>query len=240
MNIDPSLRWITDAIRNRQYDVGSIVPPVFDAYARIFHPAYRYVERWPNEVETPVSWQEVAKANRRVAHPAMQWGSLVGSWAIDNQPGLWDRQPDDRNIPIAVVNELSRVLKRFTRADSISYAVWDGYAEVSAAVREHQPQLADIKVLDLPMRRLYVKNSSIDDAAEPLRIPKRTADLWWPTDKQWFVATDVDLMTTYVGGNAHCVEAIVGSSELEAMLATSEEKITWDADVVNPRPAPPF
>jgi hypothetical protein len=240
MQINPPFQWITEAIRNPKHaDVGCLMPPVFEAYARIFHPAYRRVGPWPDQREVPVSWQQVATANGRVTHPAMQWGSLVGSWALDNQPGLWDRPPDNREVPVFVINALARILKRYTGAVSILYAVWDGYMEVSTAMREHAAQLEDVEILELPIRRMYVKRGSIDDAAEPFGIPGRTPDLWWPTDQEWFVATDVDLVTTYVGGNARCIEAIINDDKLEAMQVTSEQGLTWDTDTINPRPAPP-
>src|ERR1700761_5355154 len=80
-------------------------------------------------------------------------------------------------------------------------------------MREHAAQLEHVEILELPMRRMYVKNGPIGDAAEPFGIPGRTTDLCWPTDRQWFVATDIDLMTTYVGRDAHCINAII-SDEL--------------------------
>jgi hypothetical protein len=33
--------WIVAGVRDFDYTVGSIVPAVFDAYARVFHPASR-------------------------------------------------------------------------------------------------------------------------------------------------------------------------------------------------------
>jgi hypothetical protein len=67
--------WIWAAICN-DYTVGSIVPPVFDAYARVFHPA----SRGQGDDKTAVSWTEVARANGREMHPAAEWESITGSW----------------------------------------------------------------------------------------------------------------------------------------------------------------
>jgi hypothetical protein len=77
-------RWILDAIHPFEYDVASCVPPVFEAYARAFHPAYQIHMPEPHY---PVSWKAVAEANNRIVHPAMEWGSLVGSW------GIWKVNP---------------------------------------------------------------------------------------------------------------------------------------------------
>jgi hypothetical protein len=229
--MNASSRWITDAIRQFQYDVGSLVPPIFQAYARVFHPAYGHAQPMPDPRDFAVSWKAVAEANGRVAHPAMEWGSLVGSWQIQSQPGLWDSPPDTGRLPVHVTKELSRILKRCSRSDGVMYALWNGYGGM---------HIADAEMIELPHRPMYLIAGSIEDATEPFGIPGRTANLWWPSDQRWCVATDIDLMTTYVGGGANCIEAIINSDALEAMPVTSDQRVTWDADTVNPRPDPPF
>jgi len=221
--MNASYQWIVEAIPQFKYDVGSLVPPDFEAYARVFHPAYRG--------GTPVLWHAVANANGRVTHPAMEWGSIVGSWNVRNQPGLWDRPPDHGRLPAEATEELSRILKQCSGVESVMYALWRGYAGI---------EIENAELFELPLRSMAVTNASIDDAAEPFGIPGRTANLWWASDQQWCVATDVDLLTTYVGGSAQCIEAIVASSALEAVKVTSDQRITWDADTLNPRPGAPI
>lgn len=46
-------------------------------------------------------------------------------------------------------------------------------------------------------------------------------------------------MTTYVGASASCIQAIVSSESVEAMVVTANQRVTWDADTVNPLPDPP-
>jgi hypothetical protein len=67
-------QWILDAIHPFTYDVASLVPPVFEAYARVFHPAY---EKQMHEPSYPVSWKAVANANNRIVHPAKVFGIAV-------------------------------------------------------------------------------------------------------------------------------------------------------------------
>jgi hypothetical protein len=226
--MDDSFDWLTDAIHPFQYDVASYVPPIFEAYARVFHPAYRIHMPEPHY---PVSWNAVAQANNRIAHPAMEWGSLVGSWDLRSQPGLWDRRPDTGRLPVPTTEELSRALKQCSGVDRVMYALWNGYAET---------HVENAALIELPHRPMYVIAGSIEDADRPFGIPGRTANLWWASDRQWCVATDIDLMTTYVGGSAHCIGAIVGSDALEALPVSSDQRVTWDADTINPRPDPPY
>ena len=66
---------------------------------------------------------------------------------------------------------------------------------------------------------------------------EQSANLWWPDDRAWFVATDIDLMTTYVGGSAACIADLLAADGLEAAVVPADQRVTWDADTVNPLPA---
>lgn len=226
--MDDSFEWLTGAIHPFEYDVASLVPPVFGAYARIFHPAY---EIHMPEPECPVSWTTVAKANDRIAHAAMEWGSLVGSWSLRDQLGVWDHPPDKGRLPVPTTERLSHILKQYSRTGRVWYALWNGYGGM---------EIPDAILIELPNRPMYVVAGTIEDAAQPFGIPGRTANLWWAGDRQWCVATDIDLMTTYVGGSAHCIQAIVNSGALEVFSVTSEQRVSWDADTINPLPDPPY
>jgi hypothetical protein len=61
--------------------------------------------------------------------------------------------------------------------------------------------------------------------------------LWWPDDHAWCVATDVDLMSTYVGGSADCIDRLVFDDELEAMVVPGDQSVQFDADTINPTPS---
>jgi len=114
--------------------VCSLVPDVFDSYARIFHPAMREVEerdlplRNASESRTgvpvsighnavawcEVSWAEVAHANGRVAHPAMEWRAITGSYEYDwhgMQPGIWDRVPQRGSLPLRLTSGFASGLR---------------------------------------------------------------------------------------------------------------------------------
>ncbi|WP_413768920.1 hypothetical protein [Rhodococcus pyridinivorans] len=61
-------------------------------------------------------------------------------------------------------------------------------------------------------------------------------NLWWPQDRAWCVATNIDPMASYVGGSRQCIEAILASPDLEAFEVAAEMSVQWDSDSVNPRP----
>ena len=62
------------------------------------------------------------------------------------------------------------------------------------------------------------------------------ASLWWPDDRAWCVATDVDSMSTYVVGSRQCIAALLDDDELEVLPVSAEQTVTWDGDRLNPTP----
>jgi hypothetical protein len=40
---------------------------------------------------------------------------------------------------------------------------------------------------------------------------------WWPEDRAWCVATEIDFTWTYVGGTRECIQQVIDDPELEAL-----------------------
>src|SRR3978361_751842 len=85
--------------------VKNLVPQIYEAYARVFHPA-------TSEDGKPVTWEEVARRLGTVAHREMQWHAIVGSWDASNFPdSRWPGgRPDIMDPPVAVVEALRPLL----------------------------------------------------------------------------------------------------------------------------------
>src|SRR3954467_14756014 len=134
--------WIAEALHPfAEHRVSSLVPPVFDAYARVFHPAVRYPDDElfgidPDEPDVDVTWAEVAAFNGRTAHPAMEWTSITGSWEFrgsEDQPGLWNDAPAEGHLPVSVAARLAAVLRRFTSTpEDCWFGLWDGFGHTPA------------------------------------------------------------------------------------------------------------
>lgn len=58
---------------------------------------------------------------------------------------------------------------------------------------------------------------------------QRTANLWWPADRAWFVVSDIDFDSTIVAGSHACVAAITSSSVLEALETSADIAMTSTA-----------
>ena len=57
--------------------------------------------------------------------------------------------------------------------------------------------------------------------------------LLWPADRAWFVASDPDLDSTYVGGSAVLIESLLHVAELEAWPVGPDDSVAIGSDVIN-------
>jgi hypothetical protein len=75
-------------------------------------------------------------------------------------------------------------------------------------------ELAEVPTFDLPDRRYHLLRGPLTAAsriARPTGSGHQAADLWWPEDRSWFVATDTDLDWVYVGGTAAFVDHVLAA-----------------------------
>jgi hypothetical protein len=57
-------------------------------------------------------------------------------------------------------------------------------------------------------------------------LPYQSPNLWWPADRSWCIASEIDLPWTYVGGSEELITAVLDAAELEASTA-------WTTDPIN-------
>jgi hypothetical protein len=214
--------------------VACVVPAVFPDYARLFHPAWRSSESGEQEVR----WSDVAAANGRTVHPAMEWASITGAWRYHwggaKQPGLWERGPEEGSLSRRQVAELASILVRHTTTPTdCFFAIWEGFGDLPT-------QLAEAPRLAMPNRNMVLFRGPVSSATasfDPDNYRYRSPSLWWPADRSWCVGTDVDLRSSYIGASTACVDEVTDTPGLEAMRVTAEQWLTADADQINPEPA---
>jgi len=215
--------WLVESLTTFAVDVRSLVPAGFAGYVRIFHPA--------SLAERPVPWTEIAAANGRVAHAGMQFPALVGKppHAPDvAQSGLFDRPPVEGALPRALVPPLVSVLSRRTRTpERCWFAVWEGFGALPDHVRR-APRF------ELPQRSYRLLSGAVADLGSALPPPWwQPPNLWWPEDRAWCVATEIDLHSTYVGGDTACTEELAAQRELEALPVDPTTGVSFASDTLN-------
>jgi hypothetical protein len=90
-------------------------------------------------------------------------------------------------------------------------------------------------LVELP-RRTYLLLEGPLDAAGELRVAPTTPQspsLFWPDDRAWCVATDVDLDSTYLGGSAALVADLLADERLEVFGVDVTDPVRATSDDVN-------
>jgi hypothetical protein len=255
--------WIEPALAGDWGAVTNQVPKLFEAYARVFHPA-------TDENGEAVTWAEVARRLGRVAHPEMQWHQIVGTADTFGMEGSnWRGAiPELGEMRSADLDCLCGVLAEHASNPERCYF---GLCEIN-----HHPLVDRIEAeqgeqprLKLPMGRAHLvlagplaAAAQIGDLDPPglFRVvqvepgeeppserpePDPTDSFWrdspsliWPADRSWFVATEVDFDSTLVGGNRELIDALIAAAGLEVLEVEPDTLMTAFSDRLNPVPEP--
>jgi hypothetical protein len=200
-------RPIVSGLRGFAESVLSFMPAGFAAYVRVFHPAYRV----DGSRLLPVPWSKIAETNGKRAHPRMELEALTGSDDLHNQsqPGVFDSAPEVGRLPIELAAPLAGALARHTRTpDRCWFAVWAGWGLMRHEVLQGP-------VFDAPGREYHLVTGPINAIAE-LIVEYEPPAIWWPDDRAFCVATEIDLNTTYIGCDKACRDHILGRADIEA------------------------
>ena len=205
----------------RESNVATLAPPIFGCYARIFHPALHvstpdHTHKW--------RWDQVAMKTNRYAHALMQWKSLVAPDPLFNTM----YQPDEGTIPYAVSLPLRRLLAS-TSHDQCYLAVWRGFG---LDYQSYIPRTLGLEP-EFGLGRDY------DLFAGPVTMldipfyPDQTANHIWASDQSWWLCTDIDLNTTYIGGSEQLIDSLLSSEELEVWPAHPHDDVSENSDRIN-------
>lgn len=208
--------------------VGSVIPSGFAAYARVFHPAEIGNRRPASEV---LRWREVAEWSGRIAHPEMQWEAISRPTHPTGAAVPWTYEPRIGHIPPAVRSALGDILAAHTTMPELCWmCIWEGYAAVGEA-------LGDLPRVELPHRSYYLLHAPLDVVARKNIWVNRPRyddlNIWWPDDRAWCVATEIDYCWTYVGGSSECIADVLADPRLEALPAELHQRGDYLSDQIN-------
>ena len=233
-------RWVEEGLARSFGSMGSLVPGGYAAYARLLHPAR-------NGTDRRLRWSAVAEWSGRVYHPLM---SFEGISAPASGHGLgpppWDEDPNHGSMDEEVATELAALLAQFTGTPEHCYfGVWEGYGQYSGGSamltsdgrgrRLGTPR--DIRRAQRLRGRgrdyLLYRGRLEDITGFYTNFRSEPPNIWWPADLAWFVATDIDLDSTYVGASPECIAALLDHPVLEAVPSDREASVAMTADTIN-------
>jgi hypothetical protein len=196
--------------------VGAIVPTGFEDYVRLFHPAYRM----SGDVDIPVPWSRIASLAGIELEGDTAWQDIVRQESERANP-VWSDLPRQGTFLSGQTKPLIEILTRHTQTPGdCQFAIWDGYGGL-----DYDGRWPGAHRLELPGRGYVVLRGPVEAASfsfDDLPI-WQSPNLWWPRDRSWFVATEIDYSWSYVGGSRECIQQLLGSGDLETIRVRSDD-----------------
>lgn len=211
--------WVNERLLDHSSSgvrAGSVVPTGFERIVRVLHPAGAR------------SWAQVAAEAGRVVHAHVQWCGIAPHYDGSGRSG--DVDPEDGSVPEVT---LAAILEHCPAEGDLVYAVWAGYAwwedrgDQDAVMRGWGGR--DYLLFSAPKAPL-MNWPGMDNRWN------QSANLIWPQDHSWCIATDIDWDSTLVAGTADVAGALLDDGRLEAYEVGYEDDLSWFGDRVNPRP----
>ena len=142
--------------------------------------------------------------------------------------------------------ELAAFLSRFTGTPKQCYfGVWEGYGQYSGGTTmltsdgsgTPLPTPRDIRraqrIRGCDRTYLLYTGELQDIIAFYANFLSDPPNIWWPADRAWFVATDIDLDSTYIGASQECIDALLRHPALQAVPTEYLTSIAMTADAIN-------
>ena len=235
--------WLDDALHSygdERVRLANFVPDTYEAFARILHPY------WGARTGR---WAEIAASRGVTIGPDTTFDEACGLGSDEISQG---HHPSDGSLPSAEMAALGRVLTPHTRtSEECVYCFWAGFGiwgsdngetyhghltdeqneALNAPIRERWRRELDamkaIPRVALPAREHFLFTGPLSRTGRPFmfELREQSPTMWWPADRAWFVATEIDSYSTYVGGSQAAIDAVLASPDLEAIAATAQTEM---------------
>lgn len=201
----------------------SWIPPGFERYVRILHPAYINVGKQARDISVP--WTIVSQWSGKRLHATSHIQDLMvradgHDWRRRGEGGDEPRQGHLERTSLNCL--LARLLEATTTPSEIWMLIWFGYGGPADTIGL---PIEASKQLSASGRKYVLRIGSIIPSTMdyPDSIFEHPPSFWWPTDQSWFVSCDIDASSTYVGGSEKLIEQILSDPCLETFPADLDE-----------------
>ena len=167
-------------------------------------------------------------------HAAIQWHDVVLPELIPPLRKPWTSQgPREGSLSLEYAEALVDDLSPMTTGMCL-FAVWDGFGSIDT--RSHLEMDRSEKAprskrfFTLPWRDYELFEGPLRDATA-FAIRGRdfqSPNLWWSEDHSWCVASEIDLLWTYVGGPREMIDRLLGDDRLEVLEVLPDDSIFAD------------
>lgn len=233
-----------------EYTITVVVPAGFEAYARVLHPAGT-----PDSGDRLVRWAAVAAWSGLPLREDAQFHSVALPPTAPGGPPPYTGRPQEGSLNVRDAEVLAAILRDWTATpEDCWFCVWDGFGWNTATVLTAAtgsgrrpgaaPRLPGDPVpgpvregprVHLPHRDYFLYQGPAEDAVALARLDGtrgQCPNIWWPADRAWCVASEIDLSWTYVGGPRGLIDAILADGRIEALPAAPDNRVSRVEDWV--------
>ncbi len=228
-------RWVGSTLEDRTdrpLRVRDMIPPVFDAFARILHQPRTEDEGQPSSG----AWSRRAAELGHGFDPAASWWDVIGTPPFGGEQG--DSVPEIGRLTKHEVERLASVLDSSDDRDVCWFGIWSGWGFLSprghAELRPRGGWFSELRERRRGNREArrcedrmppqmtvigegcFLIRGTVSDAARfTFNGWFQSPTLWWPDDRTWFVHTHIDATSTYLGGSRDAVDRLIGEQIFE-------------------------
>jgi hypothetical protein len=183
--------------------VSSLVPASLAAVCQVLHP-------WWGSGPEPISWRAAASQLGFASVTDFDRSREVFSIPAAQEAGLSASCGElDAGVASAFVDLLTDAT---TTPDNVFVAVWDGWGDVPA---QRFPGAAHLDTEGRGHFLLRGPLTGVLSSVAASNIDRPAAGLWWPADRAWFVATEIDFEWTFVAGTQTLMQSMLDDERLE-------------------------
>ncbi len=225
--------WVRAVLRpwdRGTHRVATLVPADYAAHARILHRAGTRTE--------DVRWAEIAALTGQRLHAETQYAELI-RWHADSEyqgpPEPWV-EPERGSLRRDECAAAAEALARYTTTPGDCwFCVWEGYGSawtILNRLAERSPRVG------LEHRTCLLFRGPVTAATAFHEGPWfQSPTLWWPDDRAWCVASELDIYSTYVAAAPSVVRALINDSALEVIECSPENDVDHGPYSAWPDPA---
>jgi hypothetical protein len=234
-----------------EYTITIVVPAGFEAYARVLHPA-----ETPGTGDRLVRWADVAAWSAMPLREDAQFHSIALPPAAPGGPPPYGGQgPREGSLYVPDAEVLAAIVRDWTATpEDCWFCVWDGFgwdtASTVAAFTEtgQPPEIIEEPRRDpvpgpvregprvhLPHRDYFLHQGPAEAVVTLASLEGfwgQCPNIWWPADRAWCVASEIDLQWTYVGGPRGLIDAVLADNRIEALPAAPDDPVSRVEDWV--------
>jgi len=254
-------QWVSGELTGFGAVVSNLVPSSYPRFVRVLH---RPDQGMPHG-QSPTSWAEVALRHRTVLHPQAQYPALARtdqeSWNSEPLEGSLDKMtlPALRDVLARHTETADRCWFGLWHGFGNSPSDWGAAPTFRLPGREYwlfAGALDSVVDLSLEFQHAGVEQAAMRGELEVITTKPggatladqmavaregrrygsvQSPSLWWPEDRAWFVASEIDLDSTIVAGTASLIADLLADPSIEGLEVTSTTSLMGGADEINRR-----